>query len=236
MERITALCLVLTFVSICQTVPQEKVTVTAVHGRLGIGQITGGKFGPGSFSIGAPGQKITSKFETEDGEPVAIIKPKPHRKQNPPQQDDLPNISNMEDGAEIDSSKLQKIHEDSGHRGKGGEGGKGGGQITIGKVVIAKNNDKQEERRENNNQEPVTLLEAVSSFDGPINTSKGKPISEGTKVVQNPKDHAGAGATSWKNQNLRPEKFIPEKTLRGSLVNDNGNVYTGGPNERWVWQ
>ncbi|XP_022822490.1 uncharacterized protein LOC111353594 [Spodoptera litura] len=249
MERFGALCFVLTFVSVCQTVPQDQI-VTAVDGRLGIGQITGGKFGPGSFSIGAPGQKIPSKFETEDGEPVAILKPKPHRNRNqkPTKQQDRPNIQNMEDNADINPDKHQKVHVESGHGGKGGEGGKGGGQITIGKVVIANNNENQENKRKNDNQQPVTVLEAISSNNGPINMSKGKPASIAMKPIT--EGHIEAGAMRVNNQNVRPGNNIPKKTFNnfnnegagvtGHGSHDNGNdkehVYTGGPNERWVWQ
>lgn len=58
------------------------MNVTAVDGRLGIGKITGGTFGPGSFSIGADGRELSSTFITEDGVPVVTIKPKPHRDRN----------------------------------------------------------------------------------------------------------------------------------------------------------
>ncbi|XP_035449348.2 uncharacterized protein LOC118275472 [Spodoptera frugiperda] len=227
MERIGALCFVLTFVSVCQSAPQDVVNVTAVDGRLGIGKITGGTFGPGSFSIGADGRELSSTFITEDGVPVVTIKPKPHRDRN------RKPSKHMEDDADVES----------GQGGRGGAGGKGGGQITIGKV-IAKNNNNQENRRENNNQEPGTLLEAISSSNGPINMSIGNPASVARKPITG--GGSEAGAQSINDQNVRPGNNNSKKTVNefnnegagdGSHDNgnDNGHEYTGGPDEPWVW-
>ncbi|KAJ8735294.1 hypothetical protein PYW07_006914 [Mythimna separata] len=205
MARLVAFGAVLAVFSLSHTAAQQSGTVVVDDGRVGIGVITGGKFGPQSFSIGAsPG--------------------------GAPRSEEPDNSEGFNNG----NTQLYPVKSlPDNNPGQGGNGGKRrneGGQTVIG-AVIPNDNKRTKNNKKKNGSKQLALdaaaIEAIFGSNGE-NTGLASTDSSNTGTHGNILMPSITGDNfGEENMNIK-DNWKPNVLLKGSVNNENtGNANAG---------